>query len=98
MKRIRDLALALQPLKQVQDLRSDGDVERRDRLIAHDQVGLRSERARDIDTLTLAARELVREEIALLGPEADGFEQLSHPVFARLPIADAEHIKWTRTM
>ena len=76
-EKIRDLAFALQPLQQVEDLRSDGDVERRDRLIAHDQVGLRSERARDIDTLALTAGELVRKQIALFGAEADRLEQLS---------------------
>ena len=50
----------LQILQQVDDLRLDRHVERRDRLVADDQVGLGSERAGDADALALAAGELVR--------------------------------------
>jgi hypothetical protein len=49
-----------QRLEQVDDLRLDRDVERRDRLVADDEVGLDRERAGDADALALAAAELVR--------------------------------------
>ena len=52
--------LALQPLEQVDDLGLDRHVERADRLVGDDQVGLQRERTRDADALALAARELVR--------------------------------------
>ncbi len=51
----------LQVGEQVDDLRLDRNVERRDRLVADDQVGAGRERAGDADALALAARELVRE-------------------------------------
>ena len=62
--------LALQPHQQVQDLRADRDVERRHRLVADHQLGVGGERARDVDALALAAGELVREQVLLLGPQA----------------------------
>ena len=46
--------------EQVDDLRLDRHVERGDRLVADEQVGLHGERAGDGDALALAARELVR--------------------------------------
>ncbi len=50
----------LQLEQHVEDLRADGDVEHRDRLVADDPVGLEHERGRDRDALALPARELVR--------------------------------------
>ena len=47
--------------EQVDDLRLDRHVERGDRLVADQHVGLHRERARDRDALALAAGELVRE-------------------------------------
>src|SRR5205809_4388138 len=56
----REAELPLQILQQVDDLRLDGDVERRDRLVADDQFGFRGKRPGDADTLALAAREFMR--------------------------------------
>ena len=50
----------LQLAQQVEDLRADRDVERRDRLVADDQFRLDRERAGDGDALALAAGEFVR--------------------------------------
>ena len=47
--------LLLQVLQQVDDLRLDRDVERGDRLVADDEVGLGGQRAGDADALALAA-------------------------------------------
>jgi hypothetical protein len=58
---------ALQFLEQVDHLRLHGDVERRDRLVADDQLRLGGERPRDADALALAAREFVRIALACSG-------------------------------
>ena len=53
--------LVLQLVEQVDHLRLDRDVERRDRLVEQDQLRVDRERARDPDALALAAGELVRD-------------------------------------
>ena len=63
-------------LQQVDDLRLDRHVERRDRLVGHDQLRVERERAGDADALPLAAGELVRVAVVVLGVEADDLEQL----------------------
>ena len=68
--------VALQRLEQVDDLRADRHVERRDRLVEHDHLRVERERAREADALPLAAGELVREAVRVLGAEADGAQQL----------------------
>jgi hypothetical protein len=50
----------LQLAQEVEDLRADRDVQRRDRLIADDQFWFDRERAGDGDALALAAGEFVR--------------------------------------
>ena len=50
----------LEPLEQVDDLGLDRDVERADRLVGDDEVGVERERPGDADALPLAAGELVR--------------------------------------
>ena len=69
-------------LQQVEDLRLDRDVERRDRLVGDDQLRLQRQRARDADALALAARELVRVAVVVLGVQADGVHQLLHRALA----------------
>ena len=60
MKRYASPSSSCRSPQQVQDLRLDRDVERRDRLVADDQARLDGERARDADALALPAGELVR--------------------------------------
>src|SRR5439155_4361570 len=67
---VGECKLALQVLEQVEDLRLHRDVERGDGLVAHDQLRVDGERAGDADALALAARELVREAVVVLGAEA----------------------------
>ena len=71
MKIERQPELALQVAQQVEDLRLDRDVERGDRLVGDDHLRLQRERARDADALALAARELVRVAVVVLGVEPD---------------------------
>ena len=70
--------VVLQVLQQVEDLCLHRDVQRRDGLVADDQLRVHGEGPRDADALTLAARELVREPVVVLGVEADDLEQLLH--------------------
>ena len=67
----RSARAALQVAQQVEDLRLDRDVERRDRLVGDEQLGVERERARDADALALAARELVRVAVVVLGVQPD---------------------------
>ena len=61
---VGELQLLPQLLEQVDDLGLDRDVERRDRLVADDEVRRRGERPGDADALALAAGELVRVAVA----------------------------------
>ena len=72
---VREPEVALEVLEQVEDLRLDGDVQRRDRLVADDQLRVQRERAGDADALALAARELVRVAVRVVRVEADDLEQ-----------------------
>ena len=73
----RQPAGAAQAEQQVQHLGAHGDVERRDRLVAHEPRGLGCERAGDRDALALPARELVRIAVpeALRGRESGVLER-----------------------
>ena len=67
----------LQRAHQVDDLRLDRHVERGDRLVGHDQLGLDRERAGDRQALALAAGEFVRIAARMVGPQPDQLEQLA---------------------
>ena len=60
MKTIDPREIRPQPFEQRHDLRLDGGVERRRRLVGEQQVGLDEERHGDHHALAHAARELVR--------------------------------------
>ena len=74
----REAELALQVLQQIDDLRLDGDVERRDRLVADDQFGFGGERPGDADALALAAGEFVRPAAQRVARQAHGVHQRRH--------------------
>ena len=66
----------LQILQQIEHLAADRDVERRDRLVADDQLRIDRQRAGNGDALALAAGELVRVALGVRGLEADQRQQL----------------------
>ena len=68
---VRQVEVALQVAQEVEHLRLDRDVERRDRLVADDQLRRERERTRDADPLALAARELVRVAVVVLRAQPD---------------------------
>ena len=59
----RDPPLAAEDVQQVEDLRPDGDVQHRDRLVGHQQFRLQHQRPGDDDPLPLPAGEFGREAI-----------------------------------
>jgi len=83
MKR-RQAELLLQILQQIDDLRLDGDVERGNRLVEHEELRIRGQRARDTDALSLSAGEFVGVSFAVVGAESDRLEELRD---ARVAIA-----------
>ena len=78
----------LQFQQQVDDLRLHRDIERRDRLIRHDQLRIERERPRDADTLPLAAAERVREAAERRTRQLHQVEQFQHPFTPFRRIAD----------
>src|ERR1700720_3136458 len=64
---IGETELALQIAQEVDDLRLNRDVERRDWLVADDEPGIKRQRAGDADALALPARKFVREAVERLG-------------------------------
>ena len=76
-------SLARRSCEQVEDLRLDRDVERGDGLVGDDELRLQRERAGDPDALALAAGELVRVAVVVLGVEPDLLHQLLHARRAR---------------
>ena len=86
---VRQVELVLDVLEQVDDLRLDGHVQGRHRLVADDQLGLQGERAGDADALALATGELVREAVVVLRVEPDQLEQLLDPLLRAALRGDA---------
>ena len=76
MSSIVSPSLCAQVLEQVEHRRLHRDVERRDRLVGDEELGLERERARDADALALAARELPRVGVERARAQADELEQL----------------------
>ena len=75
-EQVGDAEVLLEVAQQVQDLGLDRDVERRDGLVADDELRPQRDRARDADALALAAGELVRVAVVVLRVEADALHQL----------------------
>ena len=81
-EQVGQVELFLQVFEQVDDLRLDRHIERRDRLVADDKRWVDCQGARNADTLALTAGELVRVAVDEVGIEANDLEQLLHPILA----------------
>ena len=79
-KDVGEVELLLQVGQQVDDLRLDRDVERRDRLVRDHEARVEGQRPCDTDSLALSARELVWVATRMLGSQADELEQLGHSI------------------
>ena len=80
----------LQVAQQIEDLRADRDIERRDRLVADDQLRLDRERAGNRDALALAAGEFMRVAAREARLEPDQPQQFLDP-FAAAARAARDH-------
>ena len=90
---VRRAESLLQVAQQVQDVGTDRDVERRGRLVEHDQVGLGCDRAGDADPLQLAARSADADRGRRRPARADQAEKLGDPRLARRPAS----CRWSAT-
>src|SRR6202049_1135990 len=86
-EQIRKVQRSLQIHKQVEYLRLDGDIERGDRFVAHQELRLYRQRARDADARTLAAGKLMRKSAHQRRVQADPVE-LQTDILYLLPQAD----------
>ena len=75
---IRQPPLLLQPAQQVQDLRLNGHIQRRDRLVADDELRVHRQRPRDAHALAAAAVQLVRIGVHQPLVQTHGLHQLQH--------------------
>ena len=66
-EQVGDATFVLQAFEEVHDARLDRHVERRDRLVEHDHLGVDGQRTGDADALALTARELVGVPAPVLG-------------------------------
>ena len=92
---VGQVELLLEILEQVEDLRLHRHVERRDRLVADDQLRVHGQGAGDADALALAAGELVREAVVVLRVQPDDLEQLLHAALdlgRRAELVDLERL------
>src|SRR6202011_3243245 len=71
--------IELQIMQQVHDLHLDGYIERRNRLVTHDQVRLGSKCPRNPNTLALSAGELMRPSIHGVAWQAHLVHQRADP-------------------
>src|SRR5579883_311462 len=75
--------LPLQIFQQVEDLRLDRYVERRDRLIANDEIGTERQGPCNADALPLTAGEAVRITLQMTHIEPDQIHELAHDLTPR---------------
>jgi len=73
-----EIHLAHELREQIEDLRLDGNIEGRDRLVGHDHTRFQGQRSRDGDALPLPAGKLMRVFLHEPRREADQLHQLGH--------------------
>ncbi|MPM33936.1 hypothetical protein SDC9_80517 [bioreactor metagenome] len=79
---IRNVQLLLQVFKRVDNLRLNGNVQRGNRLVANDELGVDRQRAGNADSLALTAGELVGIAAGVLTVEADQIQKLRNALRA----------------
>jgi hypothetical protein len=90
---IGKIELPLEIAEQVDDLRLDRDVERRDRLVAHHELGVGRQRARNPNALALPAREFVRVSRRMVARQPHQPHELPHARPPLRPPADPVHLE-----
>ena len=79
--------LLAQLSEKIEHLALDGDVERGDWLVEHDELRIDGERASDADALSLAARKLVRIARGIVWIEPNKVEHFAHALAASVLVA-----------
>ena len=90
-KNIRQPVFFLQIHHQVQDLRLNGNVQRRNRLIADDKLRIQRQRAADADSLPAATVQLMRVAVLIALGKPDGIHNLADAL-VQLLLASADMI------
>jgi hypothetical protein len=93
---IRETEVTLQRLEQVDDLRADRHVERRDGLVEDDHLRVESERTGEADALALPAGELMWEPVRVLGAQAHRAQELVDAAAALTPPVETVHAQRLR--
>ena len=91
-EQIRKIGGCLQALEQIDDLRLHRNVERGNRLVANHQLGLDRQGARDANSLTLTARELVRISLVIIITQAALLHQIQHVFLDLVARNDSVHL------
>ncbi len=76
-----DAVPVLQIAQQIDDLRLNGNIKRRNRLIAHQQSRACGQSTCDDDALTLATRQFMRIAVALIASQPYRYHQLINTIF-----------------
>src|SRR5690606_19155054 len=87
----RQSELGLEVLEQIDDLRADRHVERRDWLVANDEARPRRKRTGNTYALPLATGELVRIAFGVLGWQADLAQDVGNALGAFVPARQTMH-------
>src|SRR5580704_14286165 len=85
---IAQLLALLDIAEEIEDLALDRHVERRERLVGHDELRCRRQRPRDGDALALAAREFMRVAVERIRRQADLLDERGGPRAALVFRAD----------
>ena len=88
-EKVSKLELPLEIQQQVDDLRLDGDVQRRHRLVGDHQPGIQRDCSSDAHPLPLTAGELMRKAPVVRGLETHPIHQRVHPHAARVAPVDS---------
>ncbi len=87
---------SLQIAQQIEHLRLNRDIQRRDRLVGDDESRVERERAGDADALSLAAAKLVWIAVQDIRIHADDLEQVAHTVVHLFGCAELEVLQRLR--
>ncbi|MNO72767.1 hypothetical protein D3C76_637210 [compost metagenome] len=90
---IGKLELGLQILEQIEDLGLNRHIQRRYRLVAHNELRLHRQRPGNADPLPLPAAEFVRMPVSQVRPQAHSLQQAEYFIFQRLPFGQPMHLQ-----
>src|SRR5215469_10567173 len=92
-EQVGQIFFALQVHHQIDDLRLDRDVERRNRFVTNDELRVQCERARDTDALALPAGEFMRITAHLMAAQSDLVKERSDPLLLLLATGDTVNLQ-----